>query len=154
MFNDDQSTDFVAETCLVETKNLRPMCFCPNFFQARTFSAELLFRPSTWQVLVDELGRGTSNRDGGSLAHAVAEALLQHPKTFTLFATHYLQLAGAEMSPTYRQLAADLPPTCRRRPSSVVPERASAHAGRGALRLAPALPLPRAGPPEHARCIL
>ena len=45
-------------------------------------------------VLVDELGRGTSNRDGASLAWAIAEELARHPHTFTLFATHYLQLAN------------------------------------------------------------
>lgn len=45
-------------------------------------------------VLVDELGRGTSNRDGNSLACAISERLLLHPTTFTLFATHYLQLAS------------------------------------------------------------
>ena len=44
-------------------------------------------------VLVDELGRGTSNRDGGSLAHAVSEVLLRAPDTYTLFATHYLHLS-------------------------------------------------------------
>ena len=42
-------------------------------------------------VLVDELGRGTSNRDGVALAWAVSERLLLHPRTMTLFATHYLQ---------------------------------------------------------------
>ena len=45
-------------------------------------------------VLVDELGRGTSNRDGASLSWAVAEELALQPTTFTLFATHYLQLAN------------------------------------------------------------
>mgnify|MGYP006161300841 FL=1 len=47
-------------------------------------------------VLVDELGRGTSNRDGASLAWAIAERLLLQPETFTLFATHYLQVSGME----------------------------------------------------------
>lgn len=45
-------------------------------------------------VIVDELGRGTSNREGVSIAWAVAEALLLQPNTFTLFATHYLQLSN------------------------------------------------------------
>ena len=58
-------------------------------------------------VIVDELGRGTSNRDGASLAWAIAEALLSHPSTFTLFATHYLNLAS--LRELYR-IAAGLDP--------------------------------------------
>jgi hypothetical protein len=45
-------------------------------------------------VLVDELGRGTSNRDGSSLAWAVSEGILRRQDTYCLFATHYLALSN------------------------------------------------------------
>jgi DNA mismatch repair ATPase MutS len=44
-------------------------------------------------VIVDELGRGTSNIDGVSIAFAIAEALLNTP-AFTLFVTHYPQITA------------------------------------------------------------
>jgi DNA mismatch repair protein MSH4 len=43
-------------------------------------------------VVIDELGRGTSNQDGLAIAWAVAEKLAQSP-ALTLFVTHYPQLA-------------------------------------------------------------
>lgn len=45
-------------------------------------------------VVLDEIGRGTSTYDGVSIAWAVAEYLVSHPKTSpkTLFATHYHEL--------------------------------------------------------------
>jgi len=43
-------------------------------------------------VLMDEIGRGTSTFDGLSLAYAVARALADHIRAFTLFATHYFEL--------------------------------------------------------------
>ncbi|KAF7762129.1 hypothetical protein Agabi119p4_8722 [Agaricus bisporus var. burnettii] len=42
-------------------------------------------------VLVDELGRGTSPRDGLGISHAIAEALIV-VKSFVFFATHYKEL--------------------------------------------------------------
>jgi DNA mismatch repair protein MutS len=45
-------------------------------------------------VLMDEVGRGTSTFDGLSLAHAIAERLLQHNRAMTLFATHYFELTA------------------------------------------------------------
>lgn len=42
-------------------------------------------------VLVDELGRGTSPRDGIGISHAIAEALIG-VKSFVFFATHYKEL--------------------------------------------------------------
>ncbi|KAK3192314.1 MutS protein msh4 [Lecanicillium sp. MT-2017a] len=43
-------------------------------------------------VIIDELGRGTSTRDGLAIAIAIAEALIQR-KAATWFATHYQELA-------------------------------------------------------------
>ncbi|GBG32807.1 DNA mismatch repair protein MSH4 [Hondaea fermentalgiana] len=43
-------------------------------------------------VLIDELGRGTSSREGLALAWAASEFLLQRPRTLTIFATHFRQL--------------------------------------------------------------
>lgn len=45
-------------------------------------------------VIIDELGRGTSTRDGLAIAMAMAEALIQS-KAFVWFATHFLDLARA-----------------------------------------------------------
>lgn len=44
-------------------------------------------------VIIDELGRGTSNIDGVSIAFAVAESLIFTP-AYTLFVTHYTQLTS------------------------------------------------------------
>jgi len=66
-------------------------------------------------VLFDELGRGTSNRAGASLAWAIAEFVQQHRTTFTLFATHYLQLANLQrLYPTVKCLSMAVEPTDRR----------------------------------------
>ena len=66
-------------------------------------------------VLVDELGRGTSNRDGLALAWAVAEELLHSPRTFTLFATHYLALANLKnLYPQVRCQQLVVEPTAQR----------------------------------------
>src|SRR5688500_872577 len=45
-------------------------------------------------VLMDEIGRGTSTYDGLALAHACAARLCEEVRSFTLFATHYLELAS------------------------------------------------------------
>ncbi|WBF65692.1 MAG: DNA mismatch repair protein MutS [Candidatus Kinetoplastibacterium crithidii] len=43
-------------------------------------------------VLIDEIGRGTSTNEGISLAWGIADYLLNHNKSFTVFATHYFEL--------------------------------------------------------------
>jgi DNA mismatch repair protein MutS len=45
-------------------------------------------------VLIDEIGRGTSTYDGLALAGAVAAQLLTKNRSFTLFATHYVELTA------------------------------------------------------------
>lgn len=49
-------------------------------------------------IILDEIGRGTSTYDGVSIAWAVADFLLNHPKGApkTLFATHYFELTALE----------------------------------------------------------
>jgi Mismatch repair ATPase (MutS family) len=43
-------------------------------------------------VLMDEIGRGTSNFDGLALASGIATHLHDKTRAFTLFATHYFEL--------------------------------------------------------------
>jgi DNA mismatch repair protein MutS len=43
---------------------------------------------------MDEIGRGTSTFDGLALAFAIAKHLLDTNRSWTLFATHYLELAS------------------------------------------------------------
>lgn len=47
-------------------------------------------------VILDEVGRGTSTFDGVAIAHAVIEHLAKKTKSFSLFATHYLELTRLE----------------------------------------------------------
>lgn len=44
-------------------------------------------------VLIDEIGRGTSTYDGMALAWGIARHLLEQNQAFTLYATHYFELA-------------------------------------------------------------
>ena len=53
-------------------------------------------------VLMDEIGRGTSTYEGGALALAIAEHMCSTINCFTLFATHYPEIA--KLSDTYPNL--------------------------------------------------
>ncbi|XP_065192315.1 mutS protein homolog 4-like isoform X2 [Sycon ciliatum] len=46
-------------------------------------------------VIIDELGRGTSSEEGMGICHAICEELIAK-KTFTFFATHFLELTQLE----------------------------------------------------------
>ncbi|CAM9831328.1 unnamed protein product [Pylaiella littoralis] len=55
-------------------------------------------------VMIDELGRGTSNREGMAVAWAVAERLLSS-SAYTLFVTHYAQVPGlADLYPNVKNI--------------------------------------------------
>ena len=126
-------------------------------------------------VILDEIGRGTSTYDGLAIAWAVVEAMHDHGRCRTLFATHYHELTRlaerldacrstmsarangraiwscSTRSPTARPTAATASPSpsspaCRRR-SSPAPSRCSPSSRPAATR-------PAASPPASTICRL